>query len=119
MKFMNFFKKKFMLSEPGFFLGPPGGPGGATTGCLPTTGPPPPVPKWPKWLAHGKFLDRFETNTEEKREKCLPSAGPPGRGGLLGFRWQLPPLCAGYFALSQVGIPPPAVQEYGRSQHCA
>ncbi len=26
--------------------------------------------------AVGKFLDRFDTNTEEKREKCLPSAGP-------------------------------------------
>jgi hypothetical protein len=30
--------------------------------------------------AAGKFLDRFDTNTEEKREKCLPSAGPPPPG---------------------------------------
>jgi hypothetical protein len=28
----------------------------------------------------GKFLDRFDTNTEEKHEKCLPLAGPPPPG---------------------------------------
>ncbi len=26
--------------------------------------------------AAGKFLDWFETNTEKKREKCLPPGGP-------------------------------------------
>ncbi len=25
--------------------------------------------------AAGKFFDRFDTTTEEKREKCLPSGG--------------------------------------------
>ncbi len=37
--------------------------------------------------AVGNFLNRFDTTTEEKREKCLPSAGPPGgpkKSGCLG-----------------------------------
>ncbi len=35
--------------------------------------------------AAGKFLDRFDTNTEEIHEKCLPSAGPPLKRSLTPY----------------------------------
>ncbi len=67
-------------------------PGGGA-GCLPTPGPPPPPgPKMAQMAgAAGKCLNRFDTTTGEKREKCVPSAGPP-QGGVpksLGA-WALP-----------------------------
>ncbi len=71
----------------GFFLilGPPGG-----AGCLPTHYPRG-GPKMAQMAgAARKFLYRFDTNTEEKREKCLPSAGPPPGSQKVwvpGHRW--------------------------------
>ncbi len=46
--------------------------------------------------AAGKALDQFDTTTEEKREKCLPSEGPPGGGGPKSLGAWAPP-----------GLPPP------------
>ncbi len=82
-----YFLIPFRLRLLFIFWDPPGG-GGA--GCLPTPG-------GPK-MAHmpgaaGNFFDRFDTTTKEKREKCLPSAGPPGpkKSGCLGTAGTPPP----------------------------
>ncbi len=62
-----------------FILDPPGG-----LGACPLLGP---LPRGgggskigPNGWCSRIFFGRFDTNTEEKHEKCLPSARPLGRG---------------------------------------